>query len=182
MYNISQTNIFKNWDKVCYISSKLPSTEDVYGNQISHYDKPIKYKFNYQPITDQREFATVEYYGGKSNGAVKALLDYDKFKGKINDFDLAYLYDAIPYNISLDTEYKENVNYYTKEDTEFTKLVEGTDYQIGDEITDTLYVEENKQGTNANYKVVKTITQNTKILVYFETLTKSQGGKYETSS
>lgn len=138
MYNISQTNIFKNWDKVCYISSKLPSIEDEYGNQIEQYGEPIKYKFNYQPVTDQREFATIEKYGGQSDGSIKALVDYNKFKGKIKDFDLAYLYDATP-------------------------------------------IDEEKYGEKANYRVVKSIPQNTKILIYFEILTKKQGGNYETS-
>lgn len=126
MYNISQTNIFKNWDKYCYIASLLPPQSDEYGNEINVYDTPVKYKFNYQPITDQREFATLEAYGINKNGAVRALLDIN-YNGKIKEFDLAYLYDATPEN-------------------------------------------EENNGDNANYKVVKFIPQNTKILVYFERL------------
>lgn len=127
MYNISQTNIFKNWDKVCYISSKLPSIEDDYGNQLNQYEEPIKYKFNYQPVVDRKE-AEILGYGESSIGLIRALIDI-KYKDKIKQYDLAYLYDATPDNES--------------------------------------YI-----GENANYRVVTCKPQNTKILVYFEELTK----------
>lgn len=135
MNNPSSTNIFKNWDKICYISSKLPSKEDEYGNQIELYDTPVKYKFNYQPLSSQ-EYATIQRYGGQTESSVRALLDYNKFIGKIKEFDLAYLYGATP---------------------------------IGEKIN----------GENANYRVVKALPQNTKILVYFEPLTKNKGGIYD---
>lgn len=135
MYNISQTNIFKNWDKNCYIASKLDPITDEFGNELNVYSKPVKYKFNYQPVTDQREFATIRPYGEQPNGLVRALLDM-KYLGKIKEFDLAYLYGATPENETYD-------------------------------------------GENANYEVVKYIPQNTKILVYFDILTKKQGGQYE---
>ena len=129
MYSISQTNIFKNWDKVCYISSKLQPIEDIYGNQIPQYGEPIKYKFNYQPVTDNKEAETLGY-GESSTGLIRALLDM-KYLNKIKQYDLAYLYDATP---------------------------EG----------------EANNGDNANYRVVTCKPQNTKILVYFEELTKAK--------
>lgn len=135
MYNINKTNIHQNWNKICYISSKLPSKIDDYGNEISQYEVPVKYKFNYQPVTNSGELSTLESFGFTSQGLVKALLDLN-YLGKIKEFDLAYLYDAKPDN-------------------------------------------EKKNGENANYRVVKFIPQNTKILVYFESLTKKQGGQYE---
>lgn len=129
MYNISQTNIFKNWDKICYIASKLPSIEDAYGNQLSQYEEPIKYKFNYQPVTDQKEVEVLGY-GESSNGLIRALIDI-KYLDKIKQYDLAYLYGATPN-------------------------------------------EEKNNGDNANYRVVTCKPQNTKILVYFEELTKAK--------
>lgn len=126
MYNISQTNIFKNWDKVCYISSKLPSTIDEYGNELDLYDEPIKYKFNYQPVTDNREYASLEADGINVNGLQRALLDL-KYLDKIKVYDLAYLNEASP----------EDETY---------------------------------NGEKANYRVVRFIPQNVKILVYFERL------------
>ena len=176
MYNISQTKIFNNWDKICYISSKLTPIEDEYGNELNLYATPVKYKFNYQPVVDTKE-AEIQGYGDNTKGLVRALLDIN-YLGKIKQFDLAYLYGAIPYNVTTDTVYKENVVYYTKNGTKFTALVEGIDYQIGDEITKTLYNDENKVGDNANYRIGTFKPQNTKILVYFEELTKKQGGQY----
>ena len=126
MFNISQTNIFKNWDKPCYIASLLPPILDDYDNEINVYDEPKKYKFNYQPVTDQREFATLEADGININGVQRALLDL-YYLDKIKVFDLAYLNEANPKG--------ENIN-----------------------------------GANANYKVVKFVPQNVKILVYFEKL------------
>jgi hypothetical protein len=106
MYNISQTNIFKNWDKDCYIAPKLKSKEDEFGNQINQYDSPKKYKFNYQPVTNQKEAETVAY-GDTSNGIVKALIDM-KYLNEIKEFDLAYLYGANPTN---ETRNGANANY-----------------------------------------------------------------------
>lgn len=126
MYNISQTNIFKNWDKDCYIASLLPPTLDDYGNELSVYDTPIKYKFNYQPVTSQLQLATLQADGINTNGLIRAMLDIS-YLDKIKVYDLAYLYDAIP----------ENEKY---------------------------------NGEKANYRVVKFIPQNVKILVYFERL------------
>ena len=126
MYNISQTNIFKNWDKPCYIATILPPTIDDFGNELNVYDEPKKYKFNYQPVTDQREFATLEADGININGVQRALLDL-YYLDKIKVYDKAYLNEATP---------------------------EGETYN----------------GEKANYRVVKFIPQNVKILVYFERL------------
>lgn len=95
MYNIRRNNIFKNLNKVCYISKKLEPKLDAYGNEINVYDKPKKYKFNYQPVTDEAEALV---YGKTEQGVIKAFLDYDKYIGKIDTFDLAYLYGANPAN------------------------------------------------------------------------------------
>ena len=112
------------------------------------------------------------------SGLVRALLDLI-YLDKIKQFDLAYLYSAIPFNLTQDEIYKENVVYYKKVNNDFVELVAGTDYEIGDAITETLYIREKKNGENANYRVVTFKPQNTKILVYFEELTKKQGGQYE---
>ena len=137
MYNISQTKIFKNWDKICYISSKLSSKEDQYGNEIAQYDVPKRYKFNYQPVTSQTELAAIMPFGQTTQGIIRAFLDI-KYLNKIKESDLAYLYGASP-------------------------------------------EDEKRNGYNANYKVVKFIPQNVKILVYFEPLIKKQGGQNENS-
>lgn len=126
-------DIFRNWNKVCYIRKRITSDEsgitiDEYGNEIQNYDEPVKYIFNYQPVTNDADEAILKPYGVTLEGTVKALLDI-KYEGGLSKYDLAYLYGASPENESFD-------------------------------------------GENANYRVITSIPQNTKILVYFERLTK----------
>ena len=106
MFN-APNNIFTNWNKECYISSILNPTEDSYGNQINQYDTPVKYCFNYQPVTNKSE-AEMQPFGQSSTGSVRALLDTYEYQGKIKEFDLAYLYGATPTG---ETYNGENANY-----------------------------------------------------------------------
>lgn len=174
MYNVSQTKIFQNWDKVCYIASKLTPSEDIYGNQLNQYSEPKRYKFNYQPVVDRKE-AETQGFGDNVNGIIRAMLDM-KYLGKLKEFDLVYLYDAVPYDKTTDTIYMEDVIYFKKEKDRFIELIPKTDYNIGDEITDDIYNKESYTGKNANYKVVTCKPQNVKILVYFEEIVKDKGG------
>ena len=126
-------DIFKNWNKVCYIRKRITSDEsgitiDDYGNEIQNYEEPVKYRFNYQPVTNDADEAILKPYGVTLEGTVKALVDI-KYNGQLNKYDLVYLYGASP----------ENENY---------------------------------AGENANYRVITSVPQNMKILVYFERLTK----------
>ena len=126
-------DIFKNWNKVCYIRKRITSDEseitiDEYGNEIQNYEEPVKYRFNYQPVTNDADEAILKPYGVTLEGTVKALVDI-KYNGQLNKYDLVYLYGATP----------ENENY---------------------------------AGENANYRVITSVPQNMKILVYFERLTK----------
>lgn len=106
MYNINQTKIFQNWDKDCYISSKLTPIKDEYGNELNVYGTPVKYRFNYQPVTDKKE-AEMQGYGESSNGLVRALLDIN-YLDKIKQYDLVYLYGATPEG---ETNNGDNANY-----------------------------------------------------------------------
>lgn len=126
-------DIFRNWNKVCYIRKRLTSDEtgivtDEYGNEIQNYDEPVKYRFNYQPVTTDADEAVLKPYGVTLEGTVKALVDI-KYEGQLNRYDLVYLYGASPEN-------------------------------------------ETFSGENANYRVITSVPQNMKILVYFERLTK----------
>ena len=73
-------NIFKNWEKYCYIMPKLDPIEDIYGNEIPQYGNPIKFKFNYQPVTDKAELMA---FGVTNKGMVKALVDICYLKNLI---------------------------------------------------------------------------------------------------
>lgn len=126
-------DIFRNWNKVCYIRKRITSDDsgiivDEYGNEIQQYDEPVKYRFNYQPVTNDADEAILKPYGVTLEGTVKALVDI-KYNGQLNKYDLVYLYGASP----------ENETY---------------------------------NGENANYRVITSVPQNMKILVYFERLTK----------
>lgn len=86
-------NIFKNWNKTCYIASKNENPDvDDYGNEINTYNEPIKYNFNIQPASGDLEIAT---YGEKVNKVYKAIVPY-RYKDKIKEGDIAYLDGASP--------------------------------------------------------------------------------------
>ena len=44
------------WKNTCYIASKVQVIVDDDDNEISVYSEPIKYKFNYQPISSDADF------------------------------------------------------------------------------------------------------------------------------
>lgn len=104
---IAPNNIRYNWDKTCYIRPRIEPIEDDYGNLIEQYGEPIKMRFNYQPVTNDADEAQLKAYGITSVGSVKALVDL-KYLGKMNDFDLAYLYGATP---DKENYVGENANY-----------------------------------------------------------------------
>jgi len=111
-------DIFRNWNKVCYIRQRVwqdptypmelgyPSSKryvnngediyiDEYGNELATYYEPKKYRFNYQPVTNDADKANLEPYGVTMSGTVRAMID-SKYFGEFNRYDLAYLYDATP--------------------------------------------------------------------------------------
>lgn len=101
-------DIFHNWNKDCYIRSKLDDVDsDGYGNEIAKYSEPTKFRFNYQPVTNDADEAILKPYGVTLEGTVKALVDM-KHWGELNRYDLAYLYGANPYDEDYDGK---NANY-----------------------------------------------------------------------
>ena len=96
MYNINKMSIFKNLKTTCYIASKLGSTEDEEGNEITQYDTPKKYVFNIQPVVNNSvEGADIQAFGELAQRMkVAVITERDKFK----EFDLAYLDGATPEN------------------------------------------------------------------------------------
>lgn len=100
-------DIFRNWNKICYIRPILDPIEDAYGNQLNQYGDSVKYKFNYEPVTNKDE-AILQGYGQSSNGYVRAMLDTYNYQDKIKQYDLVYLYGATPEN---ETYNGENANY-----------------------------------------------------------------------
>lgn len=100
-------NIFKNWNKTCYIASKNDNPDvDDYGNEINIYQKPVKYSFNIQPASGDFELTL---YGEKINKVYKAIVPYI-YKDKIKEGDIAYLDGVTPEGEEEGT-YGKNGNY-----------------------------------------------------------------------
>ena len=100
-------NVFKNWNKTCYIASKYENPElDDYGNEINTYSKPVRYSFNIQPASG--DFETT-LYGEKISKIYRAIVPI-KYQGKIKEGDIAYLDGANPSNEVKGT-YGANGNY-----------------------------------------------------------------------
>lgn len=106
-----KNNIFQNWDKKMYISTKKEITLDDYGNQIVTYNKPFYFgKENYQPMTWRDLQSYMSVFGETTNKVIGLLIDY-KDKDKFKEFDLAYLYGANPKDEKVNGE---NANYIVK--------------------------------------------------------------------
>lgn len=97
-------NIFKNWNKTCYIASKKSIDTDDYGNEINKYNKPIKYTFNIQPAGGDFDIAL---YGEKISKIYRAIVPYS-YKDKIKEGDIAYLDGSLPEE---QEPYGDNANY-----------------------------------------------------------------------
>jgi hypothetical protein len=110
MYSVKRTSIFKNWDTKCYISKKLPSTLDKYGNEIPTYEKPKQYTFNIQPVSgtsEAKEFGEIA-----SQMRVAVITERDKYINEFNEFDLAYLDGTTPNDEKVNGE-KANYRVYS---------------------------------------------------------------------
>lgn len=108
---LANSNIFKNLDKKIYIASKIGVENDDYNNEIVKYDEPFYLgRFNYQPLTGSDLQAYISAYGETKNKLVRVFLDV-KYKDKIKEFDLAYLYKITPKNENINGI---NANYYVR--------------------------------------------------------------------
>lgn len=81
-------NIFKNWKKDVWIASKSGSIVDENYYEVATYDEPVKYRMNIQPTNASSD---LEAFGETSFGMLRAIVPYSKFKGKIKEFDVAYV-------------------------------------------------------------------------------------------
>lgn len=108
---LTNSNIYKNLDKKIYISKKLGVEYDDYNNEIINYDEPFYLgKFNYQPLTGNDLQAYISAYGETKNKLIRVFLDV-KYKNKIKEFDLAYLYNVTPKGEQINGI---NANYYVR--------------------------------------------------------------------
>lgn len=108
-------NVMSRWIKTIYIAKRKKDKNgkiviDKYGKV--EYEKPEKYTFNVQPIggtTNSTSGRTrIAGYGQKAMQMQRAVIDYDKYFGKFEVDDLAYLDGQSPKNEEV---YGQNANY-----------------------------------------------------------------------
>lgn len=98
-------NRLKKWNKKVWIAKKIGSKENDYGYEIPIYDKPEMYMMNVQPISSE---ADIQEFGENAKQMQKAVIEYKKYFGKFNEFDVAYLDGASPDG---EESNGENANY-----------------------------------------------------------------------
>jgi len=81
-----------DWQKDLYIASKIDVEVDDEGNEISIYDTPVPYKFNYRAVKSDAEI--VEF--GELASITQRMVIDRKYEGLFKEFDVAYLYGATP--------------------------------------------------------------------------------------
>lgn len=103
--------IFTNLNKKIYIASKKSVTRDKYNNEIINYDIPFSLgSFNYQPLQGEDLQAYMSVFGETKNKLVRVFLDI-RYKNKLKEFDLAYLYGLTSANEEINGE---NANYVVR--------------------------------------------------------------------
>lgn len=106
MFDGVSFSTFDNVNSVCYIGSKLESTFDDNGNEITLYDIPKKYRFNIQPVSGTSDIQEFGEHANKMKVAV--ITNRKKYDGKFKEFDCAYLDGATPDGETINGE---NANY-----------------------------------------------------------------------
>ena len=113
-------SIYKNLDKKIYIAPKKGVEYDDYNNEIVIYEKPFYLgKFNYQPLSGNDLQAYISAYGETKNKLIRVFLDI-KYKNKIKEFDVAYLYGVSPMGEQINGN---NANYYVRTRAEQNTVV-----------------------------------------------------------
>lgn len=92
------------WAKRLFIASKTGTDIDDEGNQISIYEKPIEYNFNYRGV---KSSADLVEFGEKASITERMVIDR-KYEGVFKEFDVAYLYGATPEGEAINGD---NANY-----------------------------------------------------------------------
>lgn len=83
----------ENWKKPLYIASKDSEVSyDDEGEEITTYQTPVYYEFNYQPVSTDAEIAE---FGEKVKSMIKAVIPIS-YKDTFKEFDVAYLEGATP--------------------------------------------------------------------------------------
>lgn len=102
MYNVKNSNIFKNWNKYCYIALRKQEQVkyDDYGNEIKNFYEPKLYSFNIQPVNGYYDLIE---YGEKVDKMYKAVIPFEQYNGVFHEGDIAYLEGIKPENETSET-------------------------------------------------------------------------------
>lgn len=102
MYNTIKHNTL-DYKSDVYICKRLGVQQDENLNQVEVFEKPIKYKFNIQPVSEDSE---IKEFGELANSMRRVVItEKQKYLKKFKEFDKVYV-DTIPD----DTEKKYGVN------------------------------------------------------------------------
>lgn len=82
-----------NWNKSIYIATQKEIDTNEYGVDEVTYNRPIKYRFNYQPTTGQSEIMT---YGDRVTKMYSMYINRRLYDGKFHEGDLAYIEGITP--------------------------------------------------------------------------------------
>lgn len=93
------------WKKQLYIATRIKVETDDYGNDVSTFDTPKSYMFNYQPANGGMD---IQLYGERTVKMYKAVIPYNLYAGKFNEGDVAYLEGVNPTG---ETQNGDNANY-----------------------------------------------------------------------
>lgn len=152
----------EDWKKTIYVAKFKEIIYDDEMNEIRTYEEPISYMYNYQPVSS---YLDIQMFG-KDATLIQKMVIPIKDKDLFKEYDLAYLNGAIPYDITTDEKFEENKVYYKRDGEEFKELVVEEDYNIGDDITETLYNKEQSDGDNANYIMLPPKIGNAVVTIY----------------
>ena len=105
------------WEKEIWIAKRNKIETNEFGVDIEYFDKPIKYRFNYQPISGNTNLLE---YGDKMNDVYRAFVDKNMYLGKIKVGDRVYLEDGeilaseLQNLAKTDNQFCEKANYVVR--------------------------------------------------------------------
>lgn len=93
------------WKKQLHIATRIKVETDDYGNDVSTYDTPKPYMFNYQPANGGVD---IQIYGERITKMYKAVIPYGSYADKFKEGDVAYLEGVKPEG---EAQNGDNANY-----------------------------------------------------------------------
>lgn len=105
------------FEKEIWIAKRNKVETDEFGNDIEFFEKPIRYFFNYQPVSGN---TVLLEYGERINDVYRTFVDKKQFLGKIKIGDRVYLEDGETLQNELeekaenDNQFCEKANYVVK--------------------------------------------------------------------